>query len=224
MTYGMLSAATKQPGLEEGVNLGGSMNAVGADDLYQAAMVPFLAAMATVVAIPARALLSSLMPETVYPVGSADAARALKQVAPSMAAPWIEKLTQSNENVGMASSGEGDTRRTEAGQRSYYATGKKSVTESKEGTRNYIIKQENQQAQAEIKSLVGWAADYAENNRDVNIESIRRRATQLGLSASEFDEKVVDAIIKRRTTTRQREAEKSTSRANRSQRERSEME
>ncbi len=224
VTYGVISELTKHvPGLSEGVNMGGSMNAVGVDDLWQAAMVPYVEAMATVVGLSAQTIGAKLFSDSINPPTSAELFKAGKQIVPGIAHKYLEDAVKTNPNVGINTQGYGDTTRTEAGDLSLMLTGKKSVTETKEGSINFALKQGNQQVTKEITNLVKLAADYSEN-KDVNIQAVRKRAMDLGQTVEEFSDKVVDEIMKRRTTTRQRESEKSTIKAQRSQYERREME
>ncbi len=225
LTYGVIANTTKYiPGLSEGVNLSSSMNAVGADDVFQAAMVPFITALGTGVGIAGREILHKMMPDTIDPVGSSTMYKAAKQVVPGIFHKYLEDQFKTNSNVGIDVHGVGDTTRTKAGDLSLMLTGKKSITETKEATENYTIKQSAMQVQTELKNLAELGADYAENIRkDIDINQINKRAAQLGATADEFSKSVVDAINKRRTTTRFREAESSTNKATRSQRERDEM-
>ncbi len=208
--FGALSKATEMvPGLEHGVYMGSSMNAVSGDDILSAAMLPFVNAIATVGGFSAKAILSRAT-DRVNPPTEDDLYKAGKQLIPGIfQGYWDKRFMYPGSNVVPSTSGlEGTVTREPEDWNSLNWMGRRSITEYKEGLTNRIIKNDEKMIKDSVKNLVSSATDIAMGMpNDQSIETLRSRAVHFGINADDFDSMVVKELENRRYSQKYKEAQ-----------------
>lgn len=187
--YGGVSSATKfVPGLDRGVYMGSSMNAVGADDVFSAAIAPFLHAIASVLGLSLKEA-ASYIDSDILPPSQKDYYRAQKQLTPGIVQPWLDRhyMAPGSDVAPQTSSLQGGVVREPSDWAALYLGGRRSLGEAVESTKNRIQKQNEQQITKTIKQLVDLAVDrIVTGTGGLPLEVAASRAAALGMSRKQF--------------------------------------
>jgi hypothetical protein len=209
MTFGALSSATKViPGLENGVYLGSSMNAVGSGDMFSAAMLPFVQAIGAVAGVTSKTIASMLTDQINSPPQS-DIYKAGKQLLPGITQPYYEKhfMFPGSNTAPKSSSLEGGYDREPADWNALQFVGRRSLKETRESLINRTISSNEKTINDNVKDLVSAAVDKAMGRGGPNdIGTLKSRAIQLGVTSDDFDQAVKKEMDTQMYSVKTREA------------------
>ncbi len=213
VTFGALSAGTKAvPGLEHGTYVGSSLNAVGADDAFTAALPPFVGALGAAIGYEGQYLLS--LTGAVKPPAAQDYYKSQKQLTPGILQPYFDRnlyMKEGNEVAPQSSSLEGGVKREASDWASLYVVGKRSLSEVKESTENRINAQNEEQIKKSKKGLISLGVDNAMGmNKSISMDELRHRAAKYGMDADSFNKEVASGMQNRMLSQRYQEVQRRT--------------
>jgi hypothetical protein len=214
VAFGSLSAATKKiPGLEDGVDLGGSLGAMGVDDAYSVPMASFLKNWGSVVLAGARQVGHAVLPDAVRGNTNNDWYASLRAVAPT--APVIksaaEKLMKGEGSPDVAWKSNGQdalVERSAASQRAFDIFGSASIEERKRALAERSVSRQAKREQDNLKVYVQAAADTMDQKPSgYTYDQAMQKALQTpGVTIEKFRQMVTDEYAKRRVTVKARDA------------------
>lgn len=213
-TFGVLSASTKGlPGVEHGVSLGSSMNAVGMDDTFSSALLPFVNAIATTLGLTAEKALALITDNAVIP-SDVRLYKAGKQLVPGiLQGYWDKWFMEEGSNVAPKTSNlaEGGYEREQSDWNAINWFGRRSLVEQKESGVNRIISLSAQQRDAGVKKLVEAATNHTLGLPN-GIDPVQARARAIQIMDNDpefgdkFDQMVANARANRLIPERRKEA------------------
>ncbi len=225
-TTGAVSEVTKYvPGWEHGAYLGGSMNAVGTDDAFSAAIAPFLTALGTAVGLTGQEALSMITDKVPEP-SAKSYYQAGKQLVPKILQGRYEKLFMApgSQVAPKTSTLEGGYEREQSDWNALNFGMGRSLTEVKESTINRINAKKEQGDKEYIKTLVDLAVDKSMGiYHKTSMDEIRTNAAKQGIGPDKFNKMVVDGKMSRILSERYKSATSRTLEGQKLQRERDEM-
>lgn len=235
LTFGALSSATTGlPGAQHGVYIGSSMNAVGADDTFTAAILPFVTAIASAAGLTVEAAMAALTGKEVFPDAGAMY-KAGRQLLPGAAQYFLDKkFMKPGTDVVPKSSDlySGGYKRDVEDWDTLFWWGKRSMNESKETTVSRTISQNEQQLKKSTTKLVNAAVnhilDAGPDVAKLPPKQAKARAIQLNGKydpefGDKFDEMVRNAIEDRLISQRTKDYKTETPASKRAQDERRKM-
>ena len=191
---GALASLSKQiPGLPEGAAISGSGSVVGADDLFDPNIVPFITALAGLAVIGAKTV-------TGRGVTAEDKYAALTGILPGQLKYPLERYFQEEGvDTGFASKKlTGSVKRNIGDITALAITGKKSIREASEQA---LIRQAQAILESHkkgVKKLVTMATDKLMSGNTEGIDDYYARASEYyGITPEEFSQKIFDMRIER---------------------------
>jgi hypothetical protein len=213
VVYGALSSWTKNiPGLESGVYVGSSLNAVGGDDVFSSAIVPFVGALASVVGLGAREAMSQIN-DSILPPTKSDWHKPVKQLLPGIFhAPYEKSLMYPGSDVAPKSANlSGGVERNQSDWNALIISGGRGLRETRESAENRIVAQKEKARKETVKDVIEMGVDHAMGLKTTwSYVKIAKRAQELGVPYEDFIKKVVEGREKRLVSQRLQDLRKRT--------------